>query len=113
MSSHCKDCQISSEISSIEEKGLIINLEDNIYGFIKKNNLSKDKSEQKIERFAVGETIDSMIVSMDNKTRILNLSIKDLELFEEKSALSKYGSSDSGASLGDILGSVLDKKNND
>ena len=77
---------------------------------IKKSNLSKEKSEQKTERFAVGETIDSLILSIDSKTRVINLSIKDLEIKDEKEALNKYGSSDSGASLGDILGSVLDKK---
>ena len=51
-----------------------------------------------------------MILSADNKTRIINLSVKEIEIEEEKKALSKYGSSDSGASLGDILGSVLNKK---
>ena len=55
----------------------------------------------------------SLIISIDNKTRIINLSIKEIEIQDEKNALNKYGSSDSGASLGDILGSVLDKKNND
>ena len=72
-------------------------------------NLSKEKSDQKSERFAVGENIDSVIISTDSKTRMLNLSIKELEIQDEKEALSKYGSSDSGASLGDILGSVLKK----
>ena len=56
---------------------------------------------------------DSMIISVDSKTRIINLSIKEIEIVEEKKALNKYGSSDSGASLGDILGSVLKKKNKD
>ena len=73
-------------------------------------NLSRDKNEQKTERFAIGETVDSIIISIDNKSRTLNLSIKELEMIDEKEALVKYGSSDSGASLGDILGSVLKKK---
>ena len=81
----------------------------NIFGFIKKVNLSRDKNEQKTERYAVGENVDSIIVSVDNKTRSLNLSIKKLEIQDEKDALTKYGSSASGASLGDILGSVLKK----
>jgi small subunit ribosomal protein S1 len=76
-------------------------------------NLSKDKNEQKTDRFAIGEKVDSMIVSLDRKSRIINLSIKGIEIEEEKNALNKYGSSDSGASLGDILGSVLNKKKND
>ena len=54
-----------------------------------------------------------MIISLDHKSRIINLSIKEIEIEEEEKALNKYGSKDSGASLGDILGSVLDKKNND
>ena len=76
-------------------------------------NLSRDKNEQKTDRFAIGEKVDSMIISLDRKSRIINLSIKGIEIEEEKNALNKYGSSDSGASLGDILGSVLNKKKND
>ena len=102
---------VTGTITSIDEKGLNIKLEENINGFIKRSNLSKDKSEQKVERFAVGEKVDSMIISTDNKSRTINLSIKEIEIDEEKKALNKYGSSDSGASLGDILGSALDKKN--
>tara|TARA_B100000579_G_scaffold129207_1_gene104231 strand:- start:13673 stop:15382 length:1710 start_codon:yes stop_codon:yes gene_type:complete len=101
---------VSGKIRSIDEKGLNLELSDNIIGFIKKTNLAKDKLEQKTERFAVDESIDSMIISHDQKARRINLSIKDLEIDEEKKVLSKYGSSDSGASLGDILGSALGKK---
>ena len=79
-------------------------------GTIKKSNLSKDKNEQNTSRFAIDEKVDSIILSIDQKTRTLNLSIKEIEIIDEKEALSKYGSSDSGASLGDILGSVLKKK---
>ena len=76
---------------------------------LKKSNLSNDKNENKTERFALEENIDSIILSIDSKSRTLNLSIKELEIRDEKEALSKYGSSASGASLGDILGSVLKK----
>ena len=101
---------VTGTILSIDDKGLTINLGDNITGFVKKSNLAKNKTDQKIERFALNEKVDSMIVSLDNKSRLINLSIKEVEIQDEKNALSKYGSSDSGASLGDILGSVLDKK---
>ncbi len=103
--------KITGKIIEIEEKGLKVELEssNNILGYIKKSNLSKDKNEQKTERFAVGENVDSIILSIDSKTRMINLSIKELEIQDEKEVLSKYGSSDSGASLGDILGSVLKK----
>ena len=107
---HPKNTKVTGKIIKIEDKGITLNLEDNVIGFIKKNNLSREKNEQKVDRYAVNENIDSMIVSIDSKSRIINLSIKDLEIKDEKEALNKYGSSDSGASLGDILGSVLDKK---
>ncbi len=103
--------KVTGKVTSVEEKGLKIELDEKnkIFGFIKKINLSKDKNEQKTDRFAVGENVDSSILSVDTKTRQLNLSIKELEIMDEKEALSKYGSSASGASLGDILGSVLKK----
>ena len=102
---------VSGKIKLIDEKGVTINFGKDITGFIKKSNLAKDKLDQKIDRFAVDETIDSMIISYDEKSRKINLSIKDIEIDEEKKVLSKYGSSDSGASLGDILGDALNKKN--
>ena len=104
---------VSGEISSIDEKGLTVILGQNINGFIKKSNLAKERSEQKIDRFAVSEVIDVMIISFDQKSRKINLSIKDIEIDEEQKVLHKYGSSDSGASLGDILGNALNKKKSD
>ncbi len=103
--------KVTGKIINVDEKGLKIELskEKQVFGFIKKSNLSSDKSENKIERFALEENIDSIILSIDSKSRTLNLSIKELEIRDEKEALSKYGSSASGASLGDILGSVLKK----
>ena len=107
---HPLKSRISGKITSIDEKGLTIDLGEKITGYIKKTSLAKDKIDQKVDRFAIGETVDSMIVSIDNKTRNINLSIKEIEIDDEKKTLSKYGSSDSGASLGDILGSVIEKK---
>ena len=108
---HPLNSKVTGKIIEIDDKGLKIELDTDkkIFGFIKKSNLSNDKNENKIERFAIEEKIDSMIQSIDTKSRILNLSIKELEIKDEKEALSKYGSSTSGASLGDILGSVLKK----
>ena len=102
---------VTGEIIDTNDKGITVNLSEKINGFIKKSNLSKNKNEQKIDRFAKGEKIDSMIISYDEKLRKINLSIKDKETHEEQKALSQYGSSDSGASLGDILGEALNKKN--
>jgi small subunit ribosomal protein S1 len=101
---------VSGKIIEIDEKFLKIDLNNNIVGTIKRSNLSKDKNEQRVDRFALEEQVDSIIISVDQKTRTLNLSIKEIEINDEKEALSKYGSSDSGASLGDILGSILKKK---
>ena len=103
--------KVTGKIINIDEKSLKIELdkEKQVFGIIKKSNLSSDKNENKIERFALDESIDSIILSIDSKSRTLNLSIKELQIREEKEALSKYGSSTSGASLGDILGSVLKK----
>jgi small subunit ribosomal protein S1 len=101
---------VSGKIIEIDAKFLKIDLENKIFGIIKRTNLSKDKNEQRVDRFALEERVDSIIISVDQKTRTLNLSIKEIEINDEKEALSKYGSSDSGASLGDILGSILKKK---
>ena len=103
--------KVTGKITEIDEKGLKIEVdnEKQIFGFIKKSNLSNDKNENRTDRFALGEKVDSIILSIDSKNRSLNLSIKELEIRDEKEALSKYGSSASGASLGDILGSVLKK----
>ena len=102
--------KVTGKIVEIDERSLTIDLDNNITGSIKKSNLSKDRNEQKTDRFAIGEQVDSLIISVDQKTRSLNLSIKEIEIMDEKEAMSKYGSSDSGASLGDILGSILKKK---
>ena len=103
--------KVTGEIINIDEKGLKVELdgENQIFGFIKRTNLSNDKNENKTDRFALNEKVDSIILSIDNKNRTINLSIKELEIRDEKEALNKYGSSTSGASLGDILGSVLKK----
>jgi small subunit ribosomal protein S1 len=76
-------------------------------GFIRKSDLSRDRSEQRPDRFAVGEKVDAKVTAVDKTTRKLSLSIKAREVEEEKKAMAEYGSSDSGASLGDILGAAL------
>jgi small subunit ribosomal protein S1 len=76
-------------------------------GFIRKSELSRDRSEQRSDRFAVGEKVDAKVTQIDQKNRKVTLSIKAREVEEEKKAMQEYGSSDSGASLGDILGAAL------
>ncbi len=108
---HPLKSKISGKVTEIDEKGIKVELDtsNKIFGYIKKINLSKDKAEQKTDRFGVGESVETIIISIESKSRMINLSIKELEIQDEKEVLSKYGSSESGASLGDILGSVLKK----
>jgi small subunit ribosomal protein S1 len=75
--------------------------------FIRKSDLSRDRQEQRPERFAVGDRVDAQITNIDKAARRVSLSIKSLEMAEEKEAIEQFGSSDSGASLGDILGAAL------
>ena len=83
---------------------------DSLSGFIKRTDLARDRSEQRVERFAVDEKVDAVISQIDSKNDKLTLSIKTREMAEEKQAMAEFGSSDSGASLGDILGAALAKK---
>ena len=78
--------------------------------FIRKSDLSRDRAEQRPERFAVGDKVDARITNIDKATRRISLSIKALEISEEREAVEQYGSSDAGASLGDILGAALREK---
>ena len=101
---------VTCTVSSISENGLDVSVGDNINGFIKRNDLARERTDQKTERFGVGDKIDAMITNIDKKLRKITLSIKAKEIEEEKKVMEEYGSSDSGASLGDILGAALAKK---
>ena len=101
---------VTVEVTSIEEGGIEVEY-DGMKAFIRRSDLSRDRAEQRPERFSVGNKIDARVTSIDAKTRKLGLSIKAREIAEEKEAVEQYGSSDSGASLGDILGAAL--KSND
>jgi small subunit ribosomal protein S1 len=78
--------------------------------FIRKSDLSRDRSEQRPERFAINDRLDAQITNIDKAARRVSLSVKALEMAEEKEAIEQFGSSDSGASLGDILGAALREK---
>jgi len=105
---------VTGVIEKIEADKIEVVFDENNKGFIKKTNLAKTKSEQNTGRFALKEKIDSKIIKKQNKNNFYELSIKDLEIQEEKQALKEYGSSSSGASIGDIIGAALeeDKKKN-
>ena len=104
---------VTCTISNISEKGLDVSVGDNLSGFIKKSDLARERSDQKTERFGIGDKIDAMITNIDKKLKKITLSIKAKEIEEEKKVMEEYGSSDSGASLGDILGAALAKKDQD
>ncbi|MBY5986355.1 MULTISPECIES: 30S ribosomal protein S1 [Roseovarius] len=97
---------ITVEVTSIEDGGIEVEYEG-MKSFIRRSDLSRDRSEQRPERFSVGDKVDVRVTNVDSKTRRLGLSIKAREIAEEKEAVQQYGSSDSGASLGDILGAAL------
>ena len=97
-------------ITAVTEQGLEVRVGENLNGFIKRGDLSRERSEQRTDRFAVDEKIDATVIQFDKKTRNLGLSIKAREIDEERKAMADFGSSDSGASLGDILGAALAKK---
>ena len=84
-------------------------MSDGVPGFVRKSELSRDRSEQRPDRFAIGEKVDAKVTNIDRATRKVTLSIKARELDEEKRAMAEFGSSDSGASLGDILGAAINR----
>ena len=105
-----KGSTVTCTISNIIDNGLEVNIGENLKGFIKKSDLSRERSDQKTDRYGVGDKIDAAVINIDKKSRKISLSIKAKEIEEEKKAMAEYGSSDSGASLGDILGAALAKK---
>ncbi|MFL2659536.1 MAG: 30S ribosomal protein S1 [Alphaproteobacteria bacterium] len=106
-----KNDVVTVVITEINDGGLKVLVNEKIPGFIKKSDLSRERSEQRTDRFATGEKVDAMVLSVSRREQRLNLSIKALETQQEKEAMEQYGSADSGATLGDILGKVLkDKK---
>ncbi len=102
-----KGAIVTCTVTKLTESGIEVTVGDGMPGFIRKSELSRDRSEQRSDRFAVGEKIDAKVTQIDQKSRKLSLSIKARESEEEKKAMQNYGSSDSGASLGDILGAAL------
>ncbi len=102
---------VTCEILEVKDSGLEVKIVDtDLTTFIRRSELARDRSEQRVERFAPGERIDAQVVQFDRKAHRVVLSVKALEVSEEQAAIAQYGSTDSGASLGDILGIALNKK---
>ena len=101
---------VTVTVAEVQDGGLEVTLEGGARAFIRRGDLARDRNDQRPERFGVGNKLDAMVTSADKAGRKINLSIKAREISEEKDAVEQYGSSDSGASLGDILGAALKKK---
>ena len=100
---------VTGTIAALTDGGVEVTIGDGVPGFIRKSELSRDRSEQRPDRFAVGEKVDAKVTAIDRSTRKVTLSIKAREMDEEKRAMAEFGSSDSGASLGDILGAAINR----
>jgi len=98
-------------VTAVQANGIEVKVNDVLTGFIRRAELARDKSDQRPDRFAVGEKVDAKIIAIDRAARKLTLTIKGKEMEEEKQAMAEYGSSDSGASLGDILGAAIRRRN--
>jgi small subunit ribosomal protein S1 len=106
-----KGAVVTCEVIEVKEGGIEVKIVGTDYAsFIKRSELARDRSEQRPDRFAVGEKVDARVTQFDRRSRRVSVSIKALEVAEEKEAIAQYGSSDSGATLGDILGTALKRK---
>lgn len=105
-----KGAIVTCTVSRVLDSGIEVMVNETVPGFIRKTDLSRERSEQRPDRFAVGEKVDAKITTIDKSGRKINLSIKAREVEEEKKAMAEYGRADSGASLGDILGAAFKSK---
>jgi len=105
-----KGSVVTCTVVKIVENGIDVLVNEQVTGFVKKSEISRERSEQRLDRFAPGEKIDAKVTQIDKFARSLTLSVKSLEVQQEKAAMKAYGSTDSGASLGDILGAAIEEK---
>ena len=106
-----KGSVVTGEVLEVKEGGIEVRIVGTDFStFIKRSELARDRSEQRPDRFAVGEKVDARVIQFDRRARKISVSIKALEVAEEKEAIAQYGSSNSGATLGDILGTALKRK---
>jgi small subunit ribosomal protein S1 len=102
---------VTCVVTAVQTNGIEVKVDDVLTGFIRRSELARDKSDQRPDRFAVGEKVDAKVTAVDRAARRLQLTIKGKEMEEEKQAMAEFGSSDSGASLGDILGAAIRRRN--
>ncbi len=102
---------VTCVVTQVQANGIEVKVDEVLTGFIRRAELARDKGDQRPERFAVGEKVDAKVTAVDRAARKLSLTIKGKEVDEEKQAMADFGSSDSGASLGDILGAAIRRRN--
>ncbi len=102
-----KGATATCTVKAVRDNGVEVTLPGGWTGFIRRSDLSRDRSDQRPDRFAPGDKVDARVTNVDKESRKISVSIKALEIYEEKEAMAQYGSSDSGASLGDILGAAI------
>jgi small subunit ribosomal protein S1 len=102
---------VTTIVTAVQANGIEVKIDDVLTGFIRRAELARDKNDQRPDRFAVGEKVDAKVVAIDRAARKLSLTIKGKEMEEEKQAMAEFGSTDSGASLGDILGAAIRRRN--
>ncbi|MBV9556894.1 MAG: S1 RNA-binding domain-containing protein, partial [Pseudolabrys sp.] len=106
-----KGSVVTCEVTKVEEIGLEVSIVGTeLTAYIKRGDLARDRGDQRTDRFQAGQKFDARVTQFDRKTHKVSVSIKALEVAEEKEAMAQYGSADSGATLGDILGSALKKR---
>jgi small subunit ribosomal protein S1 len=105
-----KNQVVTVTVTEVNDGGIEVSLADGVKAFIRRADLARDRNDQRPERFQVGNKVDALVTTVDKSSRKISLSIKAREISEEKEAVAQYGSSDSGASLGDILGAALKKR---
>ena len=114
LSKYKKGDTVTCEITAIEENGLHVKIADSdLVSYVKRADVARERADQRTERFAVGQKVDAAVLSVDKAARKIAVSIKQLEMAEEKAAVAQFGSSDSGASLGDIFKAAIKKKGSD
>jgi small subunit ribosomal protein S1 len=101
---------VTVTVTEVNDGGIEVQLADGIKAFVRRSDLARDRNDQRPERFQVGNKVDVLVTQVDKASRKVSVSIKAREISEEKEAVAQYGSSDSGASLGDILGAALKKR---
>jgi small subunit ribosomal protein S1 len=102
---------VTCVVTAVQANGVEVSVDEVLTGFIRRAELARDKGDQRPDRFAVGEKVDAKILSVDRAARKLALTIRGKEMDEDKQAVQEYGSADSGASLGDILGAAIRRRN--